>query len=74
MAPLSRKSLGQRSVEDGRQGALNNEELAIHRETLPGADIHTEAAMEMNDFEVQRGPTTHLKETGWLTLLKVIVV
>lgn len=61
-------------MEDGRQGAFNNEELVIHRETPPEADIHTEAAMEMKDFEVQKGPTTHLTETGWQTLLKVIVV
>ena len=61
-----RKSLGQRSVEDGRRGAFNNEELVIHRETPPGADVHTEAAMEMKDSEVQKGPTTQLKETGRL--------
>lgn len=38
MARLSRKSLGQRNVEDGQPGAFNNEELVIHRETLPEAD------------------------------------
>lgn len=70
MARLSRKSLGQRNVEDGRRGAFNNEDLVIHRETLPEA----EAAMEIKDFEVQRGPTMHLRETGWLTLLNVIAV
>lgn len=74
MAPLTRKSLGQRSVEDGRRGAFNNEELVFHRETPPEADIRTEAAMEMKDFEVHKGPIAPVKETGWLTLLKVIVV
>lgn len=73
MALLCRKSLGQRSEEDGRRGAFNNEELVFHRETPPEAQIHTEAAMEMKDSEVQRGPTKHLKETGCLTLLKVLV-
>lgn len=53
MARLSGKSLGQRSVEDGRRGAFNNEELVIHRETPPEAGVHTAAAMEMKDFEVQ---------------------
>lgn len=52
MAPFCRKSLGQRSVEDVQQGAVNNEELVFHWETLPAADFHTVAAMEMNDFEV----------------------
>lgn len=61
-------------MEDSRQGAFNNEELVCHRETPPTAGIHTEAAMEMKDFEVQRGPTTPLKETGQLTLLKMMVV
>lgn len=49
-APLSRKSLGQRSVEDGRRGTFDNEELVFHRETPPEADIRTEAAMEMKDL------------------------
>ncbi len=62
MAPHSRKSLGQRSVEDGRRGAFNNEELVFHRETPPEADIHTEAAMEMKDSEVQKGPITYEKK------------
>lgn len=42
-------------MEDGRRGAFNNEDLVIHRETLPEA----EAAMEIKDFEEQRGPTMH---------------
>lgn len=46
VAQLSRKSLGQRSVEDGRWGAFNDEELVFHRETPPEADTHTESAME----------------------------
>lgn len=70
MASLCRKSLGQRSVEDGQQGAFNNEELVFRRETLPAAGVYTQAAMEMNDLEVQKG----LKETVRLTLLKIIVV
>lgn len=49
---LSIKSLGQRSVEDGRRGAFNNEELLFHRETVPAAAVHTNPAMEMKDFEV----------------------
>lgn len=61
-------------MEDGRQGAFNNEELVFHRETLPAAGIHTEAAMEMKDFEVQKGPSMPVKETAWLTLLKVITI
>lgn len=67
VAPLSRKSLGQRSVEDGRRGTFDNEELVFHRETPPEADIRTEAAMEMKDLAVQKGPTTPVKETGWPT-------
>ena len=60
-------------MEDGRQGAFNNEELVCRRETPPAATIHTETAMEIKDSEVQKGPTTPLKDTGWLTLLKVII-
>lgn len=52
LAPFSRKSLGQRSVEDVQQGAVNNGALVFHWETSPAADFHTVAAMEMNDFEV----------------------
>lgn len=40
-------------MEDGRRGAFNNEELVIRRETPPEAGVHTAAAMEMKDFEVQ---------------------
>lgn len=57
MAPLSRKSLGQRSEEDGLQGAFNNEELVFHRETPPEAYIHTEAAMEMNSERCRKVPS-----------------
>lgn len=69
---LSKKSLGQKSVEDGQQGAFNNEELVFHREMPPTAGIHSKKAMEMKDFEVQKGPSMPLKETGWLTLFKLI--
>lgn len=72
-ARLSRKSLGQRSVEDGRRGGFNNEEHMFHRETPPGADICTQAAMEMKD-ELLKGPHVAVKETGWLTLLQVSAV
>lgn len=40
-------------MEDGQQGAINNEELVFHRETPPTAGIHAEEAMEMKDVEVQ---------------------